>query len=653
MNTSIVRKNKKGNLKKKKGVDYTNLYRVLLIVLLTIAVGVQGGLKFTFLEASSENTLRVKDIQKLYPKAARFQEREDKAFDVFNKVGDTIGRAILSSTFAKGIKGFAGEVPVLIGMDTKGIITKMVLLRHHESEEYMEYIVDEKLLEKWNNITYTEALQLDVDAITAATETSNAIIKGVAISFASYAGQDIIQKDWEWKDIVQFILTLVTILFALAVCFIKKLKKYRTIMLVLVAVVMGFLYKSMLSISMLYGWLINGLPWGTNLLLVLVLLLSIILPFTTKKQFYCGYMCPYGAAQELAGKASPFKKRSMKWLKWKGVHFQKVAFVLLLVGLLTGVFPELSFIEPFPSFSITVVSWWMIAFGGVFIILSMFYSKPWCQICPTGFLFDSCKKSPNSKKVNLLFNMKTSEILNLLLVVVIILLLLKVTKREDEEVAEKTKEEIVEVSENKKKETKVEISGIKKSYGKRPIMYPMPALVIGSYNKDGQPNIMTAAWGGIVNSRPLSIGVSLREATQTYKNVMETGAFTINYASTDLVVYADWIGEISGKHVNKFEKLGLTPVKSELVNAPYVKEFPVIVECRVIKSEKLGRHTQFIGEVIDVKVDESCLNEKGKIDISKVRPVIYGGGGYYSFGSYLGRPGKMHKQLGIEIERED
>lgn len=635
----------------------TNTYRALLIVLLVIAISIQGGNDFSFLKSETEKNrhdIKLSHVKKIFPNATEFQLNKENLFYVFSAKSDTIGTVVPTFAYAKHIKGFAGEVPVLIGFNKRHIIKGMTLLKHHESQEYMEYIIDYNLLSKWNGNTIENALNIEVDAIAAATETSHAIIEGVRVTFASLSNKTLESSTIDWREILQFILTIFTIVFALLVCYKRKLKKYRTHMLILVAIVMGFMYKTMMSVALLHGWAVNGLPWTNSTLIVILLFLCIVLPFTSKKQFYCHYMCPYGAVQELAGKVSPIKKkRSMNWLKYKGVELQTVLFAILLILLLTGFYPELSFTEPFPSFSFEIVSWGMILFGVIFIGLSFFYSKPWCKICPTGFIFDSCKKQTNSKKTNLIFNMKTSEILNLLLVVVIIILLLKVGGLNGDKATNfnQTEPELAQKEVNDTK--KGNIIHDKKSIGKRPTMFPMPTLVIGSYNSNGQPNIMTAAWGGVVNSRPLSISVSIRKSTQTYKNIIKTKAFTVNYASEEHVAYVDWIGEHSGKDVNKYEVLGLTPIKSKLVDAPYVKEFAAIVELEVIKTEDLGSHTQFIGKVIDTKIDKRVLvKNTNKIDIEKMKPIIVGTSweGYYGFGDWIGKPGKLHKTLDLKVE---
>ena len=180
---------------------------------------------------------------------------------------------------------------------------------------------------------------------------------------------------------------------------------------------------------------------------------------------------------------------------------------------------------------------------------------------------------------------------------------------------------------------------MKKSLGAQTLVFPTPTWIVGTYDQDGRPNAMAAAWGGICCSDPPCIAVSLRKATYTYGNIQHQKAFTINIPSTSFVKEADYAGIYSGKQENKFESLGLTPVKSDVVNAPYVKEFGVVLECEVLKIVEIGLHTQFIGEIKDIKVDESILAENGLPDITKVQPFIYDSAGadYYALGDFLGK----------------
>jgi flavin reductase (DIM6/NTAB) family NADH-FMN oxidoreductase RutF/nitroreductase len=180
----------------------------------------------------------------------------------------------------------------------------------------------------------------------------------------------------------------------------------------------------------------------------------------------------------------------------------------------------------------------------------------------------------------------------------------------------------------------------KRSLGVRAELHPKPALVIGTYDQNGVPNIMTAAWIGICNSNPLSIAVSMRPATYSYASVTESGAFTVNVPSSDLVKYVDYAGRFSGRDVNKFEETGLTPVRAEFVNAPYIKEFPIVIECELTEFHDLGSHRQFIGKIIDVKADEAILDANGRVDVSLLNPLIYAGGNYFETGAFVAEVGQ-------------
>jgi len=182
---------------------------------------------------------------------------------------------------------------------------------------------------------------------------------------------------------------------------------------------------------------------------------------------------------------------------------------------------------------------------------------------------------------------------------------------------------------------------MKRSLGAKSLVYPTPVFVIGSYDKKGRPNLMTAAWSGMCCSMPPAIGVSLRKATYTYGNIMERKAFTVNVPSEDMVVEADYFGLTSGKDQDKFATAGFTPVRSDLVDAPYPGECPMVLECRLMQIVEIGLHTQFIGEIVDVKVNEATLDQKGVCQISCVKPFVYAHDdhSYYRIGSKLARMG--------------
>lgn len=179
---------------------------------------------------------------------------------------------------------------------------------------------------------------------------------------------------------------------------------------------------------------------------------------------------------------------------------------------------------------------------------------------------------------------------------------------------------------------------MKKSLGARTLVYPNPVFIIGSYTPDGMPNIMAAAWAGICCSEPPCIAFSARKARMTYDNILEKQAFTVNIPSKKYVMESDYVGIYSGKKEDKFASLGLTPVKSDYVDAPYISEFPLILECRLKQTIELGVHTQFIGEIVNTLIDEEMLSPSGIPMIDKIEPFIYDAGsrGYYGIGEFLG-----------------
>ena len=174
-----------------------------------------------------------------------------------------------------------------------------------------------------------------------------------------------------------------------------------------------------------------------------------------------------------------------------------------------------------------------------------------------------------------------------------------------------------------------------------------PVWVVGTYDREGRPNVMTAAWAGICCSKPPCVYVSLRKATYTYGNLIERKAFTISFPSEAYVKEADYLGIVSGRDFDKFSTTRLTPVKSDLVDAPYVKEFPMVFECKVIKIVDIGLHTEFIGEILDVKAHQSVLDENKMPDVRKVKPLVWSlaNMSYRGVGKHVGQSFSIGKKL--------
>ncbi len=177
----------------------------------------------------------------------------------------------------------------------------------------------------------------------------------------------------------------------------------------------------------------------------------------------------------------------------------------------------------------------------------------------------------------------------------------------------------------------------KRSLGARALLFPTPILVVGTYDAKGQPNAMTAAWGGVCSSDPPCIAVSLKTTTHSYHSIKRLACFTVSIPSEQYLVETHYVGLTSGRDGDKFASLGLTPLRASHVNAPYVDEFPIVFECKLVHSLDLGSHTQFIGKVLDVKANDEVVNCHGP-DMARIRPLIFDPGlrRYFSIGNPLG-----------------
>lgn len=171
--------------------------------------------------------------------------------------------------------------------------------------------------------------------------------------------------------------------------------------------------------------------------------------------------------------------------------------------------------------------------------------------------------------------------------------------------------------------------------------------MVGTYDQAGKPNLMNAAWGGICCSDPPCVAVSLRKARHSYDSIVARKAFTVGIACEAKMMEADYVGISSGRDSDKFAIAGLTHVRSELVDAPYAEEFPVVLECRLLHTLEIGLHTQFVGEIVDVKADQNTLSEDGLPDILKIKPLVYDTAhkGYHAVGPMLGRAFSIGNKL--------
>lgn len=176
------------------------------------------------------------------------------------------------------------------------------------------------------------------------------------------------------------------------------------------------------------------------------------------------------------------------------------------------------------------------------------------------------------------------------------------------------------------------------------MLNPVPAVMVSVSDGNGKNNIITVAWAGTICTNPPMLSISVRPERYSYEMIKSTKEFVVNLTTKDLVRACDYCGVTSGRHVDKFEKMKLTPIKLPNVSVPGIKESPVNIECRVKKIEELGSHTMFIADVVGVTVDDEYMDEKGKFNINNTGLVMYSHGEYFVMGEKLGKFGYSIKK---------
>ena len=311
-----VNKNKKSNIGQ---TILSASYAVVIITLFLGIIGLQKGKIFghdvsdkgekVAAATSTEPTgktvaeaVTIEHIKEIFPEATNFEVADNRIL-VYDG-NKEIGWGYSSSPVSDSIIGYASSVPVFIGFDKSDNVVGLALLENSESPDFVERVVKSGFMESWNNRNIDEVVEMNVDSVSGATMTSSAVIKTVKNTVGTYQKQTVdLSSSFNIWGIAK--ISLGMLLLGLAILqffFPKKLKPFRTVHQILVVIILGFWSGTFLSISSLYNWTINGLDLSTRLFVFLILLFSIVLPFITKKAFYCTYLCPYGASQSLIGK---------------------------------------------------------------------------------------------------------------------------------------------------------------------------------------------------------------------------------------------------------------------------------------------------------------------------------------------------------------
>lgn len=176
----------------------------------------------------------------------------------------------------------------------------------------------------------------------------------------------------------------------------------------------------------------------------------------------------------------------------------------------------------------------------------------------------------------------------------------------------------------------------KQSWKPGNMLYPLPVVMVSCNRKGEKPNIVTVAWTGTICSDPAMVSISVRPERYSHDIIEETCEFVINLVTKDLTYATDYCGVRSGRDVDKFKEMNLTPFPSKMIDAVGIEESPVNIECKVVEVKKLGSHDMFIAEVVNVTVDDRYMDENNKFNLNDSDLVAYSHGEYFTLGEKIG-----------------
>ena len=309
---------------------------------------------------------------------------DNDCYLLYDKSEKLVGKALFSMPYCADIKGYAGNVPLVILLSPDNKVQKVHLLDNNETPSFLDRVVAKGFLENWTGLSVDEAKAKQVDAVTGATYSSSAISKSVRVRLENFAGAGTTEVDFDQNNnLLGFIASMVFLLFA-GFCFWEpqRTRKFRIVLLLASIGILGFWLGQFISIAKLSAWL------------VIVLVAGIMAPLFLGKQFYCMYVCPFGACQELVGKVNPKHKLKIspkvaKWLR----YLRYVLLVVLGALLCTSLDISIENFEPFSAFKFQFASLAVLILAGVMLVLSIFINRPWCTfLCPTGAFFSRFMK---------------------------------------------------------------------------------------------------------------------------------------------------------------------------------------------------------------------------------------------------------------------
>ena len=368
---------------------FFRIFRILAVILAFVAV-------FFVLHKPAEPktddcSLDKEAAKKIFKTAGTFEKTGvDCIFNVSDASGKMLGKVLYAKPDETSVAGFGGNLRVVVGISPDGKIAGVELGENYESVGFIERVREEGFFKKWNGLSVEEAAEAEVDTVSGATMSTRAIKSMVALNLSKYSGSEfekISDSEPVWLEIVVFLILAYSIF---AFFFPQKTAKFRIIHLTALAIIPGFIGGYALSMESFKNWLSSG-----NIALVPAVILgcALILPIIFGRNFYCSFVCPFGAMQELFGRIPlPKKELPAKFMKVVSV-FKVVLLAAVYILMVFKVVEDFTVFEPFSAFKFEVASIPSLVIAAVFLIISLFINRPWCRFfCPTGILINMFAK---------------------------------------------------------------------------------------------------------------------------------------------------------------------------------------------------------------------------------------------------------------------
>ena len=330
--------------------------------------------------------------KKIFAAAESFKKIGEKCFyDVFDKNSENIGRVLYTRPDENSIAGFGGNLRVVVGIDQNGKIAGIELGENYESVGFIDNVRDAGFFAKWNGKSVEDAAKAEVDTVSGATMSTRAIKSMVALNLSKYSGSEFQANSTEteplWLEIIVFLLLAYSLF---AFFFPQKTSKFRIFHLAALAIVLGFIGGYAISLESFKNWTTS---LEIALIPAVILFCALILPIISGKNFYCTFLCPFGAMQELFGRI-PLPKKNLPPKFMKGVAvFKVVLLAALYILMIFKIVADFTVFEPFSAFKFEAASLPSLVIAASFLFVSLFINRPWCRLfCPTGTLLNMLRK---------------------------------------------------------------------------------------------------------------------------------------------------------------------------------------------------------------------------------------------------------------------